>query len=249
MRALLIGCDYEGTDAELKGCSKDVLDMDSYLSKRGWNDITILCDDDDRKFERRNGKPTRNNIMTRFRSLCVSSPNKTFIHYSGHGYYTRDVGNRDTELDGRDEMLISSDNQPIRDDEINRMLTRVRKNSKVFLLVDACHSGTVSDLRYKFVKGQAFVNNRRDMCKADIVSISGCKDDQTSADAFLKGSYRGAMTTAFLATLSMTKNGQVTIGQFVEIMREWLRRNGFPQVPQLCFTQPKAYQTMLIEYL
>lgn len=250
MKALLIGCDYEGTSCELKGCSKDVLDMNDFLTKRKFTN-TILCDDDDRRDLNSKvvSKPTRNNIVNHFRKLCIESPSKLFIHYSGHGYYTKDVGNRDSELDGKDEMIIATDNIPILDDEINRMLTRVRKNRRVFLLMDCCHSGTIADLRYKFVNGVQSINNSNDQCKADIVSISGCKDDQTSADAFLNKSFRGAMTTAFLATLSATKDGNVTLGQFVEIMRTWLKRNGFTQVPQLCFTRPKAYEKMVSEYL
>jgi len=251
MHALLIGCDYEGTRDELKGCSKDVLDMNDFLIKRKFREIKILCDDDDRRDLNHKvvAKPTRETIMKMFRELCISSPPKIFIHYSGHGYYTRDIGSKDSELDGKDEMLIATDGKPIRDDEINRMLTRVRKNRSVFLLVDACHSGTVCDLKYKFVKGKSEMNNDADRCKADIISISGCKDDQTSADAFLNKSFRGAMTTAFLATFSATRGGNVTLGQFVEIMRTWLKRNNFTQVPQLCFNRPDAYKRLVCDYL
>ena len=39
MHALLIGCDYEGTRDELKGCSKDVLDMNDFLIKRKFKEI------------------------------------------------------------------------------------------------------------------------------------------------------------------------------------------------------------------
>jgi hypothetical protein len=248
MLALIIGCDYEGTRDELSGCSKDVLDMDTYLSKNGFK-TEILCDDDDRKIKKVVAKPTRYNIMNYFRKLCIRSPPKMFIHYSGHGYYTNNIGNRDSELDGRDELLISTDNKPIRDDEINRMLTRVRKNRRVFLLIDACHSGTVSDLKYLLVNSKETMNNKNDEIRADIVSISGCRDDQTSADAFLGNSFRGAMTTAFLFVLSKTNNGDITLVNFIKLMRKWLKRNKFTQVPQLCFSRQGAYNNKLSDYL
>lgn len=254
--ALLVGCDYEGTNSELKGCSKDIVDMDRLLKRENFSN-TILVDDTERGI-RRNGIPTKSNIMKCFSDMSKSNKYDSFVfHYSGHGYYDRDdnreqiFGNSvDSESDGKDEMLISTDMKPIRDDEINYILCDIKKSkSTVFLLIDACHSGSIADLKYTLVDGVRTVNNANDKTVADIISISGCKDDQTSADAFMNQSYRGAMTASFLHAFNSTKGGEISVEKFVDIMRYWLVGHGFSQIPQLGFTRPYAFRNNMKNYL
>jgi hypothetical protein len=61
--------------------------------------------------------------------------------------------------------------------------------------------------------------------------ISGCRDDQTSADAYLNNSFSGAMTWAFLASYPMSSDW---IG-LIEKMRIQLKDKKFSQVPLLSF--------------
>ena len=44
--------------------------------------------------------------------------------------------------------------------------------------------------------------NRNEDNLANIIKISGCRDTQTSADAFINGKYQGALTFSFLKTTS-----------------------------------------------
>lgn len=63
------------------------------------------------------------------------------------------------------------------------------------------------------------------------VHISGCRDDQTSADARIGGSYNGAMTYSLTRVLK-AKKGNVTYRQLHAEMLKWLKGK-YAQVPQL----------------
>jgi hypothetical protein len=65
----------------------------------------------------------------------------------------------------------------------------------------------------------------------DIVMISGCKDNQTSADAYINKTAQGAMTWSFLETIN--KNPSLSWLDIVKNMRTLLKSNGYVQIPQL----------------
>ncbi|KAI5480983.1 metacaspase CasA, partial [Pseudohyphozyma bogoriensis] len=68
------------------------------------------------------------------------------------------------------------------------------------------------------------------MSNADCISWSGCKDDQTSADASEAGKATGAMSFAFIAAL--TKYPQMSYMQMLNVIRDELRGR-YSQKPQL----------------
>jgi hypothetical protein len=68
-------------------------------------------------------------------------------------------------------------------------------------------------------------------CQADIISISGCRDDQTSADVKTAGSATGAMSLALLTVLKQFPNP--TLIELLNRMRDALRERKFTQVPQM----------------
>ena len=246
-KSLLIGCDYEGTDSELKGCSKDVEEMDKFLLPKKYQNL-ILCDDTERNLTNVTDLPTEKNIKYHMKNILEPSENnKYFVHFSGHGYFTHEPFSNTDELDGRDEMIFSSDLVSITDDVFNDFFDHLPKKCKVFILIDACHSGTMGDLRYRLSEEnfKEIIESSDNHNKADIVMISGCKDSQTSADAFLNGSYRGAMTSAFLNSF----DENLTINDLVLKMREWLKKNKFPQVPQLTYNVKEAFNRKIVEYL
>lgn len=107
-KAVLIGINYPGTKAELKGCINDVNRMHECLIQRfGFEeeDITILIDTD-----RRCTQPTGKNIRRALQNLVRSAEpgDFLFVHYSGHG--TRlpaETGEFDDT--GFDECIVPSD--------------------------------------------------------------------------------------------------------------------------------------------
>lgn len=74
--------------------------------------------------------------------------------------------------------------------------------------------------------------------RADVVSLSGCKDSQTSADTFVKGvGSSGAMSYALLKVLR--SNPRLSYGQLLVGVRDILR-NEYSQVPQLSSAKPMS---------
>ena len=64
------------------------------------------------------------------------------------------------------------------------------------------------------------------------VLITGCRDTQTSADAFINGRYNGALTFALVEAIRATK-GRLTFRELHDRAGSVLKTRKFDQVPQL----------------
>ena len=62
--------------------------------------------------------------------------------------------------------------------------------------------------------------------------FAGCKDTQTSADAYISGAYNGAFTYYFCKTLRDAQ-GVITRAELLKRMRASLKHEGYEQIPQL----------------
>ncbi|KAG1471756.1 hypothetical protein G6F56_001940 [Rhizopus delemar] len=71
--------------------------------------------------------------------------------------------------------------------------------------------------------------------EADVIMFSGCKDNQTSADAMENGKSTGAMSYAF--TTVLRQNNQQTLLQLLNSVRDILK-NKYSQRPQLSSSHP-----------
>jgi len=71
---------------------------------------------------------------------------------------------------------------------------------------------------------------------ADVISISGCKDDQTSADALINNNATGAMSWAFIKT--MTDMPEQSYLSLLNNMRTLLKEK-YSQKPQLSSSHPQ----------
>jgi len=67
--------------------------------------------------------------------------------------------------------------------------------------------------------------------------VSGCLDDQTSADAMIGGTHTGAMTFALRSVMNETE-GHPTFEQLFVRMRRKLASGGYSQLPQLSALRP-----------
>ncbi len=83
-------------------------------------------------------------------------------------------------------------------------------------------------------KSTPAARKRSDVIDTDIpeILISGCRDTQTSADAYIKGSYNGALTYSLVAALRATKGKIALRDLHTEILAQ-LKRGKYDQVPQL----------------
>jgi len=241
-RALLIGINYFGQDAELRGCHSDINDVATYLRGLGFADdnIAILLDDTTDPAHALPTSPTRKNILAEMRHLVKSAVRGDIlvVHYSGHGSNVKDTSG--DEKDGRDEAICPVDYASsgfIIDDEINKILVHgLPAGVRLRMVFDSCHSGSCADLPVRWMAGTQFADENRDVINRDIIMISGCADPQTSADAQFADKPNGALTWAYLKVLSdikKTKRVDFSWKDICEMIRLRLRHEGFDQIPQL----------------
>lgn len=189
MRGLFIGINYTGTSSALAGCINDVKNMVSfYKSNFGLKDkeIKLLIDSD------RKNLPTKKNILDGIKWLLkdLKDGEQIIFHYSGHGSYVKD--NNGDETDKLDECLVPLDYKRaglITDDDLYLSLVKkVPEKCKLFSVLDACHSGTGMDLKYTYVASEKSdtvkIVGKHDELKNNVIMLSGCRDEQTSADTY-----------------------------------------------------------------
>lgn len=227
-KALLIGTNYPYTPYTLHGCVNDPNDLKAVLVKRGFQNanITLLTDDTALK-------PTKVNIINAITTLLTKavSGDILFLSFSGHGSQTY-IGNVD------EEMIVTSDLEYITDIELNPLVeNNLKANVSLFVLFDSCHSGTMLDLKYQYTdyKNQTIYPNNKTTL-GNLVYVSGCRDDQTSAEDFLSGKYQGALTYAFVENFGNAKSGTYT--SLLTNIRSLLQSAGYDQVPQLSSGEP-----------
>ncbi|KAK1602393.1 hypothetical protein QYE76_016490 [Lolium multiflorum] len=236
-RAVLVGVSYTGTDYELRGTVNDVDSMKSLLcGKFGFpsNCILVLTE---KKSDDPYMVPTRENLLLAMRWLvedCDAGDSLVF-HFSGHGVQKLDTNG--DEVDGYNEALCPLDFEEkgkILDDEINETIVRpLRPGVKLHAIIDTCHSGTILDLRYLCRLSRTgywqWENHTRQPEKPKgtsgglAISISGCKDDQKSADSsgFPESAEIGAMTDSFIKAVQSEPG--TTYGRLLSAMRGTIR--------------------------
>ena len=228
--ALLIGCNYIGSQYELSGCINDVENIEKKLrSQYGFNNILIMTDNTFKK-------PTKVNILNEIKNLLsnANSGDKLFLAFHGHGTTIKDTNSN--EKDGLDEMFVPLDFNYISDDEIKLFINNnLKKDVTLFALFDCCHSGTILDLRYQYLDSENYDNSTENTKETetigDVIMISGCMDNQTSADAYINSMYQGAMTWSFLDAVN--KNPNLSWKDLITTMRSSLKTSKYQQIPQL----------------
>ena len=229
-KALLIGINYTGTQYELTGCINDVNNIKDKISKEGFadNNIKILTDLTSKK-------ATCKNILEELKNLLVNSQagDLLFFLYSGHGFYTMDRNG--DEKNGQDEMIIGCDLQGILDDDFKSLIqTHLKANVTLFAMFDSCFSGTMLDLKYQYLDSLNYdthTENPKDLeTVGNVFMISGCTDEQTSAEAMINNKVTGAMTWSLLEGLKQ-KPG-CSWRELIKTMRDLLKKSEYTQIPQ-----------------
>jgi hypothetical protein len=227
--AFLVGINYTGTINELYGCINDTKNVEDLLkNKYNFANVALLNDETAEK-------PTKQNILKGLQTLLANteSGDTAFFMFSGHGTGTADL-NKD-ETDGQDELIVPIDafsmNTCILDDELNKLIRNTLKpGAKLVALFDSCFSGTMLDLRYTYGYPD---NTNESETAGDVYMISGCTDQQLSADTVApvngKTMASGAMTYAFLSMIKET----ALMGDLITKMGTFLKDNGYPQRPLL----------------
>ena len=247
-RALLIGInEYPGQP--LNGCVNDVTDMAEYLtSVQGFasDDVRLITDD----------RATAEAIRERLGWLVegASAGDTLFLHYSGHGtlFPVRDANGNVTELHGS-LCPVDFDWTPehaIYEDELRTILDRAPTGVEFVFVSDCCHSGDLTrafamggrprflfppaDIRWRLrtaeekgLKPQMIeIHDRCGM-------ISGCRKDQTSADAYINSRYNGALTFYLLQALRSPGGDASPLSRLVTDVHGRLTQGAYDQEPQL----------------
>lgn len=240
-KALLFGLNYSHcqTVNHLNGCINDVLNMSEYLTTQHQIPCEIYTDESDDT-----SSTTKEGMKQKLLELAELS-NKdalefVFIHYSGHGSYVRDISG--DERDGDDECIVPSDCEVsgyLLDDEISDIIAQFNPNTRIVCIFDSCHSGTVCDVKYSWESCYR-VRVENILCKipSKVLTISGCLDTQTSADAYIADTRRfaGALTNSLLKLLKSNEELNNDVFKLIDVLRVDLKNQGFEQIPKLCST-------------
>ncbi len=207
---ILIGIRYQEGPAHLYGCHNDTINLYNFLNKYYENnskfnlDYFILADTESNLCgNHSNIAPTKNNILNTINN-CKNKYKKFIFHYSGHGAYIPDFSN--DESDGRDEILVPYDYMTsgiITDDQLNRtFLQELKSDCSVRIFIDSCNSGTVYDLKNMYNTHEIVSNYKAPNVVANVIKLSGCKDNQYSYDVYTSGKFQGAFTKCFIKSMN-----------------------------------------------
>jgi hypothetical protein len=261
--ALLVGINYNNNpDTSLNGCYNDVVNASQYLrSVLGYAPSAISILTDGHRNESTTTitgastlPPTRENILAGISALIngMIPGDEAVFHFSGHGSLVRDTNG--DEQTGFDSCLYTLDDAIITDDEIRtRLINKVPRGARLYVILDCCHNGTGCDIRYKYddysillsppsvripiwrTEQKAFTNDKYANTIGDVFMISGSRDDQTSADDYINNEYAGALTHALFSILR-TNQARIRTYSWSELLREvrhFMRVNRYSQIPQI----------------
>ena len=234
--------DYPGTDNDLNGCIPDQNNVKSTFKRLFPAFKSMLIADSQTTIY-----AFTSNLRKKIEALL---PGDTMlVHYSGHGTYVRDRSG--DEEDGYDEALFLYDGALI-DDDINEILQGIPDGAIVVVMLDSCFSGTatrsVKKGKNRFVitegvpapgKVKSKLAKSGDM---KWITFSGSGENQTSADAYINGSYNGAFTYFAMKYLEPG----ITYDQWHRIVKIALADAGFSQIPQI--EGPAVLRNSLVFY-
>ncbi|XP_020114333.1 metacaspase-9 isoform X1 [Ananas comosus] len=137
--ATLVGCNYQGTRYELRGCINDVEAMrDTLVGRFGFDpdDVVVLTDAPGAAVV-----PTGTNVRRALGEMIdAAGPGDVlFFHYSGHGTLIPHGRNR------RDEAIVPCDFNLITDVDFRQLVDRLHSDATLTIFSDSCHSGGLID--------------------------------------------------------------------------------------------------------
>jgi hypothetical protein len=268
-KALLIGITYKNDENNrLFGCINDTYLMRSILFDKfnvSMNNFTLMNDD----FPNWSlFFPTYDNIIRQLNNF-INEINKNntscaYIFYSGHGYQLRDKNG--DELDGYDEQIVPVDFQNkgfISDDLIFSIISKLNKKTKLYFILDACHSGTITDLPFiysnkNFIYNKNFKKSKKyrtvknlindlNLKSCNIVSIASSRDSQYSIDGFNteKNQYNGVFIMAFYKLINEFGT-KLSIKNFENNIKKFIH-SSYKQITTLSSSKQLNVNNILLE--
>jgi len=247
-KILLVGIN-KYPNCPLNGCINDITDMADLLVNSfgvAQENIRLLADD----------RATTSAIIERLNWLVDVKPgDRCLFHFSGHGVQVA-TRNQQQEVDGLDEAICPvdfnwSESRMIRDKQFYSIFSKIPSGVKFNWISDSCHSGDLTrsmntPRRYPLPADIAWRNSiainkgftvhrpgkpvtKPTLPNLDVGFISGCKPNQTSADANINGKYNGVLTYYLIRELK--KNISLPISNVINNVVSQLARAGYTQHP------------------
>jgi hypothetical protein len=258
-RALIVGINYKGTTSELKGCINDANNMHALLTEHfNFADVKLLLEQD---ATTANIKDALRWLVSGCRPgdtlLFHYSGHGSQIADTSDPDIEPDKLDEiicPIDLDWRENVIT--------DDYLKWVFDTVPAGVNLTVFLDSCHSGSGMDQANQYqpvvaAKGsiggesrfltpppevQALIDQMnlepapRTVQSRDVdatgLLISGCRAEQTSADAYINGSYQGAATASLLAAMDAA-NYDITHRELVDSMNAFMVSRNFSQRPEL----------------
>jgi len=259
--ALIVRLSYLGTGDALPSTEFDQYRMYAILRDTyGFRNITVMHDD------RKPGNPlylTVANVRTQIKRIVAEARRlhnrgkrcALFFYYTGHGdtgYASGESANNKECLYLRGEFLEDEWVTELWDEELNQILAnQIPYLTEAFVMVDACHSGTLLDLRHRYdsdprvweriTRSRAEWRGRTGFAKEHtpddktrtspgrLYYLSGCRDGETSQGiryTDMSGKVLsisgGALTLAFEQLIKDRSKGR---NFQIEAMVDWIIAN------------------------
>jgi hypothetical protein len=244
--ALQFGLLYRGTEYSLEGCINDLNNVRThFLTQTGVNFLPkniILMTDDTKE------TPTKRNMEAAMKQLVANSVpgDRLFLQYSGHGTEVKDKGG--DEKDGFDEALCPLDGGVIVDDWIFLNIVKgleKKKGASLFVLIDACHSGTGLDLSHQYfaTRGKkpavrvSIDKKPNRTSTARVIGFAAAMDNQTATDIQGDTIPQGAFTEMFLKVFKQHQSKPLTYRQFLLAVDGLLAANEYAQQASISTTE------------
>ena len=250
-KALCVGInDYPFGEAnDLKGCVNDANDWSNLLRNHfDFTDVKQLLD----------SEATKEKILAGLKDLLANASDGDVLVFTNasHGTYLADQDGDEPKFD---EAICphDTDSELLVDDELRNLFLNIPKGVRLTVISDSCHSGSVtrvkeSEYRRNRQLSPSLLGNRvlsgEEMRTAqrnarakkekypesgmNEILLSGCKSNQTSADAYIANDYHGAMS--YYAIKAITDAGyQLTYAELHDALLPMLEDENYDQIPQL----------------
>lgn len=253
-KALCVGInDYPfGTANDLRGCVNDAEAWAAMFKDHfNFTDIKMIKD----------AEATRTNMVAGIKNLLAGANSGDVLVFtnSSHGTYQAD-DNQDEP--GYDEAICpyDTDSNLLLDDELRELFSGIPNGVRFTVISDSCHSGSVTRVisrrdpenrRHRMLPPEvwggrqltetqmraAVANKKKEKFPESgmkEILLSGCKSNQTSADAHISAvnAFYGAMSYYAMETIK-NANYKLTYAELRDQLLPVLEAENYEQVPQL----------------
>ncbi|MGZ8843245.1 MAG: caspase family protein [Pyrinomonadaceae bacterium] len=234
-----------GEENDLRGCINDANDWAGLLRNHfDFTDIQVLLDSDAKK----------TNIINGLKSLLKGATAGDVLVFtnSSHGTYQADTSGDEP---GYDEAICphDTDSNLIIDDELRKLFSGLPKGVRLTVISDSCFSGSVTRVKVDEYRRNRQLNPRvwggRELSAVQLrtasknkekfpesgmkeILLSGCKSNQTSADAYINNDYHGAMSYYAIKAITDAKY-KLTYADMHKRLLAMLEDEMYDQIPQL----------------